>query len=55
MGKLTYCLKDVHNWKRWIDLNREYQQVDYSGLVEETDDTEFLTEAACAGGKCDVI
>ena len=25
--KLTYCMKDVYNWKEWVDLNREYRAV----------------------------
>lgn len=50
--KMTYCLKDVSNWKIWLDLNREYKPVDYTKMVEESDNTNFMMEAACAGGAC---
>lgn len=50
--KLTYCMKDVYNWKLWLDLNREYKQVVYEELVEEQDFTNLESEVACAGGAC---
>lgn len=50
----TYLMKDVHNWKLWCDLKREYKDVDYTTLFEEQDDTKLLQESACAGGSCTV-
>ncbi len=55
--KMTYCLKDVNNWKLWCDLNREYREVEWADLTEE--DPGFKTPkmeagAACAGGKCEL-
>lgn len=50
--RLTYCMKDVYNWKHYCDLIRNFQHVDYSSMVEEEDNTTFETESACAGGKC---
>ena len=51
--KMTYCLKDVNNWKYWCDLKREYQDVDFTTMIEETDETKNVTlESACAGGTC---
>lgn len=52
--QMTYCLKDVHNWKAWLDLNREYQDVDYSLMIEEEDNTNFRDTVACAGGSCEL-
>src|SRR5690606_27144075 len=52
MKKLTYAMKDIYNYKLWIDLNREYVQVDYTQMIEERDNTNFEQEAACAGGVC---
>lgn len=46
---MTYCLKDVANWKYWCDLNREYKEVDYSEMVEEKDNTKMTQEWACSG------
>jgi ribonucleoside-triphosphate reductase len=52
--KMTYCLKDVHNWKKWLDLRREWQEVDYSIMVEEEDNTNFTADSACGGGRCEI-
>lgn len=53
--KLTYLMKDVYNWKRWLDLNREYQEVDYTQLKEDEDTTKLEQEVACSGGSCELI
>jgi ribonucleoside-diphosphate reductase alpha chain len=54
--RMTYCLKDVNNWKQWCDLNRVYQPVDWSLLHEDSDTTKSVVlDAACAGGKCEVL
>ena len=54
--KMTYCLKDVNNWKLWCDLKRVYQPVDWSLFFEETDTLEDVTlDAACAGGACEIL
>jgi ribonucleoside-diphosphate reductase alpha chain len=51
--EMTYCLKDVANWKYWCDLRREYKEVDYTEMIEEQDNTKQAQEWACSGGKCD--
>jgi hypothetical protein len=53
--KMTYCLKDVYNWKHWIDLKREWREVDWSKFCEESDNVEFEQTVACAGGACSLI
>lgn len=53
--KLTYLMKDVYNWKLWLDLTREYKSVDYTECIEEKDNTNFESESACAGGTCELI
>lgn len=50
----TYLMKDVHNWKLWCDLKREYKNVDYTLLFEDTDETKLMQESGCAGGSCTV-
>jgi ribonucleoside-diphosphate reductase alpha chain len=55
--KVTYCLKDVSNWKHWCDLKREYKEIDWSTVVEE--DAHYIkvdemAASACAGGKCEL-
>ncbi len=53
--RMTYALKDVHNWKLWCDLNREYVEVDYTTMFEESDTTKVQETIACGGGACEVI
>ena len=52
---LTYCMKDVYNWKEWIDLKREYKKVDYTKVIEEQDNVQPVQEIACAGGSCEIL
>jgi ribonucleoside-triphosphate reductase len=49
---MTYCLKDVNNWKYWCDLKREYKDVDFTTMFEEEDNTKLEQTVACAGGAC---
>ena len=51
---MTYCLKDVHNYKYWCDLKREYQDVPWTDFKEETDNTKVSDTIACSGGKCEI-
>lgn len=50
----TYLMKDVHNWKLWCDLQREYKNVDYTLLYENEDNTTLEQTIACGDGKCDL-
>lgn len=54
--RCTYLLKDVHNWKLWCDLRREYTDIDWSDVVEEKYelDVSTISGEACAGGKCEL-
>jgi ribonucleoside-triphosphate reductase len=54
LRRMTHCLKRVHNCKMWEDLQREYIPVDYTLMLEESDNTKLMDAQACAGGKCDV-
>jgi ribonucleoside-diphosphate reductase alpha chain len=47
--KMSHCLKEVHNWKLWQDLQREYKDVDYSNFIEGEDNTKVNEEWACSG------
>jgi ribonucleoside-diphosphate reductase alpha chain len=51
LRKATHCLKDVHNFKLWLDLRREYQPVDYTMMMPI--ERVIAPDAACAGGACD--
>lgn len=48
-------IASVKDEERWFDICSQFKKIDYSVLKEEKDDTNFVTEAACAGGKCDLI
>ena len=52
--RLSYCIKDVYNWKRWTDLKKNMVTVDYTKLIETQDNTSLEEEVACAGGKCTI-
>ena len=52
LKKMTYCLKDVNNWKYWCDLQRDYKDVEYINMIEEEDNTKIQETIACAGGAC---
>jgi hypothetical protein len=45
-------MKDVFLWKRWLDLKREYKDVDWEKFHEEDDNVDFQEESACSGGVC---
>lgn len=51
---VTHCLKDVNAWKIWVDLEREYQDIDWTDLVEESYliDADSISAQGCSGGKC---
>lgn len=52
----SYLLKHVHNWKLWLDLKREYQDVDWSSAVEEEHalDVSAMGADACQGAQCEL-
>ncbi len=54
LRKLTYLMKDVYNRKLWLDLNREYKNVDWSTMIEENDNIDFGAISACSGGSCEL-
>lgn len=55
MRRLTYAMKDVCNYKLWTELQREYKNVDYSGVVEEEDNRDMVSDSSCIGGVCEII
>lgn len=50
--RLTYCMKDVYNWKIYCDLYNGFEKVDYTQLLETEDNTAGIEEISCAGGAC---
>lgn len=55
--KMSYCLKEVHSWKEWCDLKREYTDVPWDQMFEEHFNAKNAADeaaTACAGGACEV-
>ena len=52
LKRLTYCMKDVYNWKIYCDLYSSFNKVDYTQLLETEDNTTGIEEISCAGGAC---
>ena len=52
---MTYCLKDVYNWKRWVDLKRDYVKVPWTEFYEDDNNTKFEQSIACSGGSCEIL
>ena len=52
LRRLTYCMKDVYNWKFYMDLYDSFKKVDYTQLLETEDNTVGIEEISCAGGAC---
>lgn len=52
--KCSHMLKHVHNWKLWLDLKREYKDINWADVVEEdySIDVSGISGEACSGGKC---
>ena len=50
--RLTYCMKDVYNWKIYCDLYHSFKKVDYTQLLETEDNTVGIEEISCAGVAC---
>ena len=56
--KMTYCLKHVYLWKTWCDLKREYKEIDWVAVIEETAQqqaADTLGAQSCSGGACEII
>ena len=54
MKKACYCLKEVYNFKKWIDIRREYVDVDYTQMIETENHNKFEHITACGGGRCEI-
>lgn len=55
---MTYCLKDVHNWKLWCDIKREHVEIkwdEHAEYVEDIVSADTLAAQGCAGGKCEIV
>ncbi len=57
LRRSTYCLKHVSLWHTWLTIKRTHKDIDWSSVVEDTQDyvaADTLASAACVGGACQV-
>ena len=55
--KMCHCLKHVYSFKQWLDLKREYKEINWEEANEATEtyvNADTLASQACAGGKCEI-
>jgi ribonucleoside-triphosphate reductase len=57
LRKMTYCLKHVWLWKKWMDIQRTHIPIEWAE-VKEMDESfvsvDTLAGQACAGGACEL-
>jgi len=53
--RLTYCLKDVHNWKLYCDLDTTFNAIDWIEMKELEDNTHPEQEISCANDACSLV
>lgn len=53
---MTYCLKDVHNYKRWSEITREIRKINWQDIKLQPSytDIDTLGSIACAGNQCEI-
>lgn len=57
LRRATYCLKHVSLWHTWLTLKRTHKEIDWSAVVEETEQyvaADTLGAQACSGNQCQV-
>ena len=55
--KMTNCLKDISLYHKWLEINREYKEIDFNSMNIKPSYTEVdkLGAIACSGDKCEII
>jgi ribonucleoside-diphosphate reductase alpha chain len=55
-GQMTHCLKDLHNYHKWVKVTRSLESIDWSkqNMSPNYIDVDTLASAACVGGACEV-
>lgn len=55
--EMTYCLKDVHNYHKWMEVTRELKEIDWNKLDVQPEyiDIDTLSAMSCSGGACEII
>jgi ribonucleoside-diphosphate reductase alpha chain len=55
--EMAYCLKDVHNYHKWVEINRDVSSIDWKdiNIKPKFTDIDTLGSISCAGGACEII
>lgn len=55
--KMTNCLKDISLYHKWLEINREYKEIDFNSMNIKPSYTDIdkLGAIACSGDKCEII
>jgi ribonucleoside-diphosphate reductase alpha chain len=55
--EMTYCLKDAHNYHKWVEINRDIIDIDWNSVSIKPKFTDIDTTGAvsCSGGACEVV
>jgi ribonucleoside-triphosphate reductase (thioredoxin) len=56
LQQTIYCLKDVHLFKKWQDIDRQFKEVDFTKILTKPSYTNLDTMGAqaCSGGSCEI-
>ena len=54
---MQYCLKDVQNYHKWVEINREVNIIDWNeiNIKPKFTDIDTLGSISCAGGACEIV
>lgn len=55
--KCVYCIKDVHLFHKWKNINRQFKEVDFSKILKKPEfkDIGNYSSMACSGGACEIV
>lgn len=54
--EMTYCLKDVNNYHKWVEINRDIEDLDWENLDIKPDylNIDSTGAIACSGNACEI-
>lgn len=54
--KMTNCLKDISLYHKWLEINREYKDIDFNSMniMPSYTDIDKLGAIACSGDQCTI-
>lgn len=56
LGAMSHCLKDIYNYHKWVKINSNLVDIDWSkeNITPKYVDVSTLAAVACAGGECEI-